>query len=68
MKRSTLLIAYGLFFTLLTATAAGCGYIDRAAVAVSGNATKSCVDGVSYLQFTSGATVQVDRAGKPVPC
>ena len=39
------------------------------AVALSGcGAAKTCIDGVTYLQFTSGATVQVDRTGKPVQC
>lgn len=30
--------------------------------------SKVCVDGVQYIQFTSGAAVQVDTVGKPVPC
>lgn len=30
--------------------------------------SKFCIDGVQYLQFTSGASVQVDRDGKPVQC
>jgi hypothetical protein len=47
---------------------ASCGQIDRAKAKWTGGATKTCVDGVTYLQFTSGATVQVDRTGKPVPC
>lgn len=46
----------------------GCGKWDRAVSAVTGAPSKVCVDGVSYLQFTSGATVQVDPAGKPVVC
>lgn len=46
----------------------GCGYIDRKLSGWTGNASKSCIDGVTYLQFTSGATVQVDRKGVPVPC
>jgi len=45
-----------------------CGYVDRAVVGVSGNATKTCVDGVTYLQFTSGATVQLDINNKVVAC
>jgi hypothetical protein len=32
------------------------------------NPSKTCVDGVTYLQFTSGATVQLDINGKPVAC
>lgn len=46
----------------------GCGWFDRKVSAVTGGATKTCVDGVTYLQFTSGAAVQVDRNGKPVAC
>lgn len=49
-------------------TLSGCGYIDRKLSGWTGNASKSCIDGVTYLQFTSGATVQVDRKGVPVPC
>lgn len=30
--------------------------------------SKFCIDGVQYLQFTSGASVQLDREGKPVQC
>lgn len=46
----------------------GCGWFDRKVAAFTGGATKTCVDGVSYLQFTSGATLQVDTMGKPVGC
>ena len=53
---------------ILTTTLVGCGWFDRKLSAVTGGATKTCVDGVTYLQFTSGATVQVDRTGMPVPC
>ena len=53
---------------LILLSSAACGKIDNAAAALTGNATKTCVDGVTYLQFTSGAAVQLDRSGKPVPC
>jgi uncharacterized protein YceK len=46
----------------------GCGSMDRSLAKLTGDATKTCVDGVTYLQFTSGAAVQVDRDNKPVPC
>lgn len=52
----------------LIASLTGCGAADRFAVGVTGQPTKTCVDGVTYLQFTSGAAAHVDRAGKPVPC
>lgn len=38
----------------------GCGAIDRQTSRFPGQPSKVCVDGVTYLQFTSGATVQVD--------
>lgn len=51
-----------------TLALAGCGYVDRKVAAVTGGASETCIDGVTYLQFTSGATVKVDRTGKPVAC
>lgn len=45
-----------------------CGWLDRNIASFTGSASKTCVDGVTYLQFTSGATVQLDRTGKPVSC
>lgn len=61
MKRFSIL-------AILLLVLSGCGQIDRSMAKFTGNATKTCVDGVTYLQFTSGATVQVDRSGLPVPC
>ncbi len=46
---------------------AGCGAGSRIDANFTGY-DKKCVDGVVYLQFPSGATVQVDREGRPVPC
>lgn len=46
----------------------GCGWFDRKLAAVTGGASKTCVDGVVYLQFTSGATVQYSQEGKVVGC
>ncbi len=57
-----------LIVAIAALTLAGCGRVDRWAAGMTGNASKTCVDGVTYLQFTSGATVQVDRTGKPVAC
>jgi len=45
----------------------GCGKFDRITASVTGN-SESCIDGVTYLQFTSGACVKVDINGKPVGC
>ena len=52
--------------TLNLATA--CGQLDRELASMTGSASKTCIDGVTYLQFTNGATVQVDQTGKPVAC
>lgn len=57
-----------LVMIVLVATLSGCGSMDRSLAKLTGDATKTCVEGVTYLQFTSGAAVQVDRDGKPVPC
>lgn len=46
---------------------AGCGSISRKTAAWTGYSTE-CVDGVSYLQFTSGVTVKYDKTGKIVTC
>lgn len=45
-----------------------CGYVDRKVASFTGDASETCIDGVTYLQFTSGATVKVDQTGKPVSC
>lgn len=50
--------------TLLT----GCGWFERKVTAnITGHAV-SCVDGVAYLQFASGVTVQYDRSGRIKTC
>jgi hypothetical protein len=46
----------------------GCGVIQRKVVANVTGWSRICVNGVSYLQFPSGVTVEVDRDGKPRPC
>jgi hypothetical protein len=48
-------------------TLAACGKIDQLTAHYTGYA-KICVDGVQYIQFTSGATVQYDKDGKVVTC
>lgn len=54
--------------TILALMMTGCGWFDRTVSTVTGGATKTCIDGVTYLQFTSGATVHVDANGKPRSC
>lgn len=53
---------------VMLASLSGCGYVDRKAAALTGGASETCIDGVVYLQFTSGATVKVDQKGNPVTC
>lgn len=53
---------------LVTALAlAACGDFERANAKLTGY-SKICVDGVTYLQFPSGATPQLNRDGKLVTC
>jgi hypothetical protein len=53
---------------LITLMLTSCGWFDRKLAAVTGGATKTCIDGVEYLQFTSGATVAYTREGKVKTC
>jgi hypothetical protein len=46
----------------------GCGWFDRKIVANVTGYSKTCVEGVTYLQFPSGVTTQVTLEGKPVSC
>ena len=46
----------------------GCGWFDRNVAAIAGGASKTCVDGVMYLQFTSGATVAYNKDGTVKTC
>jgi len=60
MKTTILILASALLLT-------GCGWFDRVAATATGYA-RMCVDGVEYLQFTSGATVAYTRDGKVKTC
>lgn len=40
---------------------AGCGKFERAAAGFTGGGVETCHDGVSYVQFTSGASVKYSR-------
>jgi len=53
---------------VLAAMLSGCGFWSRQFVANTTGYDKVCVEGVSYLQFPSGSTLQVDIDGKPVAC
>jgi hypothetical protein len=51
----------------LPLTVAGCGKFDRGVAKITGSA-QVCVDGVVYLQFTSGASVKYNRDGTIATC
>ena len=55
-----------IFVIALSVTA--CGWFDRKLAAMTGDATASCIGGVEYLQFTSGATVAYTQDGKIKTC
>lgn len=46
---------------------AGCGGAARFGATVTGHA-RTCIDGVEYLQFTSGVTVAYTTEGKVKTC
>lgn len=52
---------------LIAVTLTGCGWFDRQVAQFTGHG-KVCVDGVTYLQFASGATPQYTIDGKLVAC
>lgn len=45
----------------------GCGACSRTLATITAY-DKICVDGVSYVQFTSGASVEYDRDGRIKTC
>ena len=57
-----------IFVAAMAALVYGCGSVDRTLAHWTGDGSETCHKGVTYLQFTSGATIMVDREGKPVPC
>jgi len=46
---------------------AGCGWVERVTATATGW-SRICIAGVSYLQFTSGATVEYGTDGKIKLC
>ena len=46
----------------------GCGWFDRYVVANTTGYSRTCVDGVMYLQFPSGATPQYNIDGSLKGC
>lgn len=53
---------------LVAACLGGCGWFERKVTANLTGYAVSCVDGVAYLQFPSGVTVQYDRNGRIKTC
>lgn len=47
---------------------AGCGAADRFVVSMTGDAIVTCHDEVTYLQFTSGASVAYNKDGSIKVC
>jgi hypothetical protein len=56
-----------LWLSLALLALSGCGKLTQLEAHYTGWATE-CIHGVSYIQFTSGATVEYDQAGKVVTC
>lgn len=52
---------------ILAAIMCSCGGINRADAVLTGH-SKVCVDGVQYIQFTSGASVAYTTDGKIKLC
>jgi len=52
----------------LAATLTGCGWYERKVVANITGYSKTCVEGVTYLQFPSGVTPQLNIDGRTVAC
>ena len=46
----------------------GCGWFDRYVVANATGYSRTCVEGVTYLQFPSGATPQYNIDGSLKRC
>lgn len=46
----------------------GCGWFDRKIIANITGFARTCVDGVSYLQFPSGVSVEYGRDSKVKSC
>ena len=55
-------------FLMVVSLATGCGRLDRWLAGTTGRPTETCFDGVTYLQFTSGASVKYTQDGKVATC
>jgi uncharacterized protein YceK len=64
MKKMSVIV----FSLLIVVGFAGCGSVDRGMASITGTGTETCVDGVLYLQFTSGVTVKYNQNGSVATC
>jgi len=55
------------FFIVVALILSGCGKIDQFTASTTGY-SRICVDGVEYIQFTSGASVSYGTDGKIKMC
>lgn len=62
--RMTLMII-GLLLVVIILSS--CGKMDKSMASLTGHSTK-CIDGVNYLQFSSGATVKYNQDGTISTC
>lgn len=46
---------------------ASCGFFERKIAGYTGS-SEMCIDGVLYLQFTSGASVKYNKDGRVATC
>jgi hypothetical protein len=56
-----------IIYLMISLLLCSCGIVDRTIAHYTGY-SELCIDNVTYIQFTSGATVKVDLHGKPVQC
>ena len=61
MRSSVLVLAVSIALS-------GCGWFDRKVTANITGYSRSCIGGVSYLQFASGVTVEYTREGQIKTC
>lgn len=55
-------------FIILLLITSSCGWYGRQKASVFGGVIELCHEGVSYVQMTSGASVQYDTNGKIKGC
>ena len=53
---------------LLAMLLSSCGRWERAVASINGGGVETCHDGVSYIQFTSGASVKYNSDGTIATC